>query len=80
VATLGSGPGLEANHNGGSLLFGPDNMLYLAIGDGGGANDGCCPYTAHATGGNGQSLTTLLGKILRIDPTDQPAAGVGPSR
>ncbi|HEY3095434.1 MAG TPA: PQQ-dependent sugar dehydrogenase [Acidimicrobiia bacterium] len=63
-------PGLQPNHNGGQLSFGPDGLLYLGLGDGGGAGDS---GTGHAPGGNGQSLDTLLGKILRIDPT--PSGG-----
>jgi glucose/arabinose dehydrogenase len=68
------------NHNGGSLLLGPDGMLYLALGDGGGGNDGAPGYGGgHASGGNGQSLQTLLGKIARIDPTPSIGYAVPPS-
>lgn len=52
------------NHNSGRLLFGPDGYLYIASGDGGNAND---TGKGHSEIGNGQDLTTLLGKILRID-------------
>ena len=56
-----------SNHNGGDLHFGPDGYLYLAWGDGGDADD---PLE------NGQDLTTLWGKMLRIDP--DPTAGDAP--
>jgi len=66
-----------ANHNGGQLAFGLDGMLYIALGDGGSSGD---PH------GNGQSVQSLLGKILRIDvdhgspysiPSDNPFAKGG---
>jgi len=46
------------NHNGSTVLFGPDGMLYVSYGDGGAAND---PKEA------GQDLSTLLGTVVRID-------------
>jgi hypothetical protein len=57
----------ETNHNGGWIGFGPDGLLYVATGDGGGAGD------QHGTCGNGQATNTLHGKILRIDPYSNPA-------
>lgn len=54
-----------ANHNGGNLAFGPDGHLYIGLGDGGSGGD---PH------GNGQSLSTLLGKMLRIIP--RPTGGL----
>jgi glucose/arabinose dehydrogenase len=46
-------------HNGGLLLFGPDRLLYISIGDGG---------TAFDRYNHAQNLGSLLGKILRVDP------------
>lgn len=47
------------NHNSGQLQFGPDGMLYMGLGDGGGSGD---------RAGNAQNLRRRLGKILRLDP------------
>jgi glucose/arabinose dehydrogenase len=55
------------NHNGGQVVFGPDGYLYVGMGDGGAAND---PQN------NGQTLSTLLGDILRIDVDHAEPYGV----
>ena len=68
-----------SNHNGGQVAFGPDGYLYWVLGDGGGSGD---PF------GSGQDLSTLLGKIVRLDvscdpycvPPDNPYAGVPGAR
>jgi glucose/arabinose dehydrogenase len=52
------------NHNGGALQFGPDRMLYVALGDGGGQGD---------PGNRAQDPGSLLGKVLRIDPSRRSA-------
>ncbi|MEM8937623.1 MAG: PQQ-dependent sugar dehydrogenase [Pseudomonadota bacterium] len=54
------------NHNGGWIGFGADGFLYIAFGDGGGSGD---PF------GNGQDLDTLLGAVLRIDPSSDDFPG-----
>jgi len=54
------------NHNGGTCTFGPDGYLYLALGDGGDANDVGASHIE--PGGNAQNLSTPLGKFLRFDP------------
>lgn len=68
------------NHNGGMIAFGPDNFLYVGLGDGGSGGD---------PGNRAQNLGELLGKLLRIDvsqatqapmpayaiPSDNPCVG-----
>jgi glucose/arabinose dehydrogenase len=54
----------QSNHNGGTLRFGPDGLLYLSLGDGGSAND---VANGHVPGGNAQNLQRIYGKILRLD-------------
>ena len=63
----------QFNHNGGALMFGPDHLLYLSVGDGGGSNDS---GVGHAAIGNAQTLDkgNVLGKILRIDPLGHNSA------
>jgi glucose/arabinose dehydrogenase len=86
VADPGSGrillsiPDSRSNHNGGMIEFGSDGYLYIGTGDGGGGGD---------PDGNGQDLSALLAKILRIDvnsttgslpygiPSGNPYAGGG---
>lgn len=69
------------NHNGGQIAFGPDNYLYIGLGDGGSGGD---------PDGHGQNTNTLLGSMLRIDvgdgasgsytiPPDNPFVGGGGS-
>jgi hypothetical protein len=73
------------NHNSGRLAFGPDGLLYWAVGDGGAPNDvgEVARGRGHPPEGNGQKLDTLLGKVLRLDvdhgtpygiPKDNPYA------
>ena len=61
----------QFNHNAGNLVFGPDGMLYISLGDGGAADD---QGVGHVPGGNGQDPSNILGTILRIDPSGSNSA------
>jgi glucose/arabinose dehydrogenase len=58
----------ENNHNGGMVVFGPDGLLYVGTGDGGGSFD------QHGTFGNALNLDSPFGKLLRLD-VDNLAGG-----
>ncbi|HEY7116230.1 MAG TPA: PQQ-dependent sugar dehydrogenase [Tepidisphaeraceae bacterium] len=57
------------NHNGGMIAFGPDRMLYIGMGDGGNQRD---------PSRNGQNLSVLLAKMLRIDVTPRQGYAIPP--
>ena len=61
----------QANHNAGALLFDANARLYIALGDGGGADDS---GAGHGGTGNAQDLSNPLGAILRIDPAGEDSA------
>lgn len=61
----------QFNHNAGAMNFGRDDMLYIALGDGGAGDD---QGVGHSPQGNGQDTTNLLGDIIRIDPAGSNSA------
>ncbi len=65
----------QSNHNAGQIAFGPDGYLYIPIGDGGNAND---EGMGHPKPGNAQNISTLLGKILRVDVDNGTPYGIPP--
>lgn len=66
------------NHNSGRIAFGPDGFLYCTVGDGGAPNDvgDVQRGRGHPPEGYGQSLQTLLGKVLRIDVDNGTPYGI----
>lgn len=76
-------PQPQSNHNGGSMVFDANGLLYIGSGDGGSADDNNVGHTGGASTnprptnalGNGQDKTVYLGKILRINPLDPDGPG-----
>ncbi|HZQ46773.1 MAG TPA: PQQ-dependent sugar dehydrogenase, partial [Verrucomicrobiae bacterium] len=64
------------NHNGGTCIFGPDGYMYLALGDGGNANDAGAGHIS--PGGNAQNLSVPLGKMLRFNPLNPSLNSTSP--
>ncbi|WP_437318373.1 PQQ-dependent sugar dehydrogenase [Sorangium sp. So ce385] len=71
VRELFSFPVLVGNHNGGMLAFGPDGMLYVGVGDGGGDTSNPDPDN------NGQNIEVKYAKILRVDVDNHPTPPAG---
>jgi glucose/arabinose dehydrogenase len=69
-ATLLTLPSSAPNHNGGNLVIGPDDMLYVGTGDGGGGCNNNKPGTPQLIGSGEDAL---FGKILRLDPANEPS-------
>jgi glucose/arabinose dehydrogenase len=60
-------PGSDVNHNGGNVIFGPDGMLYVGTGDGGGSCNSAKPDAPQLISSDPNSV---FGKILRLDPAN----------
>jgi len=70
----------QFNHNGGAIAFDDNGLLYVSIGDGGGADDLDgqdfinSTMVGHGVTGNGQNTDNILGTIIRIDPLSNNSA------